>query len=331
MLQQTVVKAVVPYFGRWMSQLPDVPSLCRAGEQRVLLLWEGLGYYSRARNIMRAARIMKERHGGEVPDSYKELVALPGIGDYTASAILSIGYGRPFPAVEANVRRLAQRMFLWEVWTREREREIKAVLAGLLPLERPGGLNEALMELGQTVCIPRRPLCSSCPLSNSCRSRRRGVAERIPQRRRHGITSKETRLFLLVTDGKVWLERRNGGLLRGLWFFPGETGDGDGRKTARLPLSKTTNARFLGDLPLRTHHYTRYRERLRPSVFELESIIDSPLGNSLGNRDPGKWVALEELGRVPLPSVYRRIAGDLTNLLGRGEDSASRTASRPGC
>ena len=174
MLQQTRVTAVLPYFARFMEALPTVEALAAADEQQLMALWQGLGYYSRARNLQKAARVIVEEHGGVFPDTYEGLTALPGVGDYTAGAIASIAFGRPVPAVDGNVLRLAARLAGHD--GNVLEPKVRALfrrwMAEVIPHDRPGAFNQALMDLGAMVCLPNgEPLCGDCPARDFCAAR----------------------------------------------------------------------------------------------------------------------------------------------------------------
>ena len=222
MLQQTRVAAALPYFERFMEALPTVADLAACPPERLTKLWEGLGYYSRARNLQKAAQLVMERYGGALPADPVELEKLPGIGPYTAGAIASISFGRAVPAVDGNVLRVASRLFLDEgdvTAPAVRTRLTEAVQA-MQPPDRPGDYNQALMELGALVCAPGGPpQCGACPLSALCRARAAGCADRLPVK----APPKPRRVLkytvvLAVAEGRVLLCRRPArGLLAGLW------------------------------------------------------------------------------------------------------------------
>jgi|AGTN01.2.fsa_nt_gi A/G-specific adenine glycosylase len=225
MLQQTRVEAVLPYFHRFVEKLPDIPALAEVQESLLLKLWEGLGYYSRVRNMQKAARIIMERHGGKLPASYQHLLELPGIGEYTAGAIASIAYHIPVPAVDGNVLRVMARLLGCRAnITQPRVRKIlRGAVEAMLPGERPGDFNQGLMDLGAMVCLPHAsPRCSLCPLRAACVGHREESADRLPVKsppKPRAVQQKT--VLVLISQGKTLLRRRPAaGLLAGLWEFP---------------------------------------------------------------------------------------------------------------
>lgn len=225
MLQQTRVTFVLDYFERFMKALPALSDLAQVEEEELLKLWQGLGYYNRARNLKRAAQKIMTDYRGVFPDSYPAIRSLPGIGDYTAGAIASIAFGLPYPAVDGNVMRVAARIQCSEAPPESpaAKRELRERLLPVLPRDCPGEFNQALMELGATVCLPNgAPLCHRCPLSSLCLANLRGLTAEYPRKFPPVRRSVETRLvFLLFHDGQVALRKRpEHGLLAGLWEFP---------------------------------------------------------------------------------------------------------------
>ena len=225
MLQQTRVEAVRSYFDRWMQALPDIPALAAADEAVYMKLWEGLGYYSRVRNLHRAAVEVCEQYGGELPADYARLLALPGVGEYTAGAVASIAFGLPAPAVDGNVLRVAARLDndLTPITDAGYKRQTRARFAALMPADRPGDLNQALMELGATVCLPNgAPRCADCPLQHLCLGCHHGNAAMLPVRAAKKARRVENRTVLLARCGPlVGIRRRPAkGLLAGLWELP---------------------------------------------------------------------------------------------------------------
>ena len=225
MLQQTRVAAVIPYYQRWMEALPTAEALAAADGERLMKLWQGLGYYSRARNLQKAARMIAENWGGRFPERYEELLKLPGVGDYTAGAIASIAFGQPVPAVDGNVLRLAARIAniqedIMDAGTRKTLREL---MKDIMPQDRPGEYNQALMDLGAVVCLPNgEPECGRCPLANLCEANRLGIQESLPVRARKARRRvEEMTVYLMVRGGEIALRQRpEKGLLAGLWEFP---------------------------------------------------------------------------------------------------------------
>jgi A/G-specific adenine glycosylase len=220
MSQQTRIDTVVPYFQRWMERFPDVHSLADAPVDDVLKLWEGLGYYSRARNLHSAARVVRERHGGALPSTSSELRDLPGVGDYTAGAVSSIAFGEAAPAVDGNVRRVLARLLNEADPSPSR---LRSAAQQLVPPQRPGDFNQALMELGATVCTPRSPRCGTCPIAPHCAARRLGTQHEVPaRRRRQPIPTYDIATVVLRSAERMLLLRRPPtGLLAGMWHFPG--------------------------------------------------------------------------------------------------------------
>lgn len=221
MLQQTRVETAIPYYRRWLERFPTLEALADADGEDVLAAWSGLGYYHRARNLHRAACVVRDRHGGDLPTEAAALRELPGIGPYTAGAVASIAFGRREAAIDGNARRVLARLFDLARPTRV---ELAGLAAALVPSDRPGDFNQALMDIGATICRPRRPSCGACPLSALCLARRRGTVHERPEPR-PGRTVPELQVgtaILISPEGRVLLARRpEDGLLGGMWEFPG--------------------------------------------------------------------------------------------------------------
>ena len=228
MLQQTRIEAVLGYYKRFLDALPDLSSLANCGEDRLLKLWEGLGYYSRARNLQKAAKIIMDQ-GGVFPNRYEELRALPGIGDYTAGAIASISFGLPCPAVDGNVLRVVSRVCNWEapVTRPESKRALCEALKSVYPVDQAGEFTQALMEIGEVLCIPNGiPNCEACPLRELCLSRKGEKWKLLPVKEaKKPRRIEEKTVFLLHCGDRIALRKRDDrGLLAGLWEFPNEPG-----------------------------------------------------------------------------------------------------------
>ncbi len=233
MLQQTRIEAVIPYYYRFLAELPDLPALAAVPEERLLKLWEGLGYYSRARNLKKAAQLVMDEYGGVLPRRAEELRRLPGVGDYTAGAIASIACGEPEPAVDGNVLRVVMRLTACDedVLSQKTKRRVTEELRAVYPRgEEAGLLTEGLMELGETVCLPNgAPLCESCPLCALCLAHRDGRESELPIRRAQKARRIEAKTVLLLRcGGRFALRRREEtGLLAGMWEFPSLPGRQD--------------------------------------------------------------------------------------------------------
>ena len=250
MLQQTRVEAVKPYFERFVAALPDVRALARADENTLMKLWEGLGYYSRARHLQSAARLICSDHGGEIPAHFDGLLALPGIGRYTAGAVASIAFGERRPAVDGNVLRVIMRLLACpaDILKESTKRAVEEALIARLP-ENAGDFNQALMELGALVCLPRGAArCPSCPLERLCLAKEANLQAELPQKTppKRRRTEKLT-IFLLSKNGKIALKKRpSQGLLAGLWGFPAMEGH-----LKKNEAAKTLQA--LGLIPAKLH------------------------------------------------------------------------------
>jgi A/G-specific adenine glycosylase len=220
MLQQTTVTAVIPYFERWMARFPTLEALAGAAEEEVLSLWQGLGYYTRARNLHRAARALREEAGGKVPRSVELLRLLPGVGDYTAAAIASFGFDAPVPLIDANIARVLARLRNWRkpVDDAAGRAFLREAAQQFLP-KRNGRLhNSALMELGALICIARKPRCYACPVRGDCLAQR---PESLPVRRsRAGVEAVSEARAFVFEQGKLWLELSSDPRWRGLWLLP---------------------------------------------------------------------------------------------------------------
>ncbi len=229
MLQQTRVEAVKPYFNRFMEELPDVRALAQVEEERLLKLWEGLGYYNRARNLKKAAQVMTEKYGGCPPDSFEELKKLPGIGSYTAGAIASIAYNIPVPAVDGNVLRVISRVLASQedILKQSVKRKMEEYLKEAMPKDRASAFNQGLIETGAIVCVPNgEPKCRECPLASVCLGRKQGLLDTIPYKAPKKPRKVEERTVLLLeAEDRIALEKRpDKGLLASLYQFPNVEG-----------------------------------------------------------------------------------------------------------
>jgi len=306
MLQQTRVETVEEYYEAWIRRFPDLEALAAADADDVLKAWEGLGYYRRARNLHRAARCVRERPDRSLPLSSAQLRELPGVGEYTAGAVASIAFGEAVAAVDGNVRRVLARLF--DV-ADPKPAWLRRAAAGLLEPERPGDWNQALMELGATVCTPRRPRCGPCPLSPWCEASKAGTQEDRPAPvARRAPPSVTFAVAVLHRDGQVLLQRRpEGGLLGGMWAFPETSVTSEAEVehaavsiAARLGSRRTAAPPEL--LPVCEHRFTHLSATYLPVLLEVASGDGVPADGSV------LWLSLTAPSRVALPVAQRRIA-----------------------
>jgi len=312
MLQQTRVETVVGYYDPWLRRFPTVDVLADADEDDVLKAWEGLGYYRRARNLHKAARVVRERHGGKIPHTSAELRSLPGVGEYTAGAVASIAFGEAVAAVDGNVRRVFARIFdvaaPRQSWLRDRATE-------LVDRDRPGDWNQALMELGATVCLPRSPKCPECPITEWCAARHAGTqADRPAPPKRRTIPSAEIGLAVFHRQGTVLLERRpEAGILAGMWAFPEFTlsrvaiearGPARAADAAVAELAASFGLRPVGArsaLPDIRHRFTHLDARYAPTALEVEGEVSR-------ERAPDtRWIRLDVEPDVAVPVAQKRV------------------------
>ena len=279
MLQQTRVEAVRGYFDRWMQALPDIPALAAAEEAVYIKLWEGLGYYSRVRNLHRAAAEVCAQYGGELPADYDKLLALPGVGDYTAGAVASIAFGIPVPAVDGNVLRVAARLDndFTPITDAKYKRQVRERFAALMPADRPGDLNQSLMELGATVCLPNgAPRCGDCPLQHLCLGFHHGNAATLPIRTAKKARRVENRTVLLVRCGtRVGITRRPAnGLLAGLWELPALEGHLSPAETRAALAAQGWQVQHLLSLRPAKHVFTHVEWHMNGYYVELTAQPD---------------------------------------------------------
>ena len=298
MLQQTQVKTVLPYYRRFMKTVPSIRSLDRTPVEKILALWSGLGYYKRARQLKRAARAITQHHGGQIPPDFAGLRALPGIGPYTAGAIMSIAFNQRYPALDGNARRVLSRLF-----GLADERKLHEIAARLVSPSSPGRFNQALMEIGATLCLPQRPCCPRCPVAGSCDALRFRRFQPRRSRTKRKIQKIEWPLVVLAREKKILLRRRShGALLGGLWELPG----GERRKGETLKAALRRYLNGLGDCAGHLsrigeiRHTITYRDIRAPLFFlacsKKQERIAAPHGE-------WRWVSISSLGQYPLSSL----------------------------
>ena len=311
MLQQTQMDRVVPFFTRFLARFPDPAALAAAPEEEVLKLWEGLGYYARARNLQAAARAMVREHGSRVPADPDALRGLPGVGPYTAAAVASIAHGQDAPLVDANVERVLARVFDVDesLATAAGKKKIAALAARLLPPGRARDFNQALMELGALVCA-KAPRCGDCPLREICEARRLGiVAERPVRAPRKAITPLTVCTGVLARGGRLFVQKRpTPGVWAGLWEFPGgmvEPGETPAEAVVREFREETELAvRVVEPLGLVRHGYTTYSVALH--CYRL-ALADGRAEPVLHAADECRWADAPDLARLAFPAGHRKL------------------------
>jgi A/G-specific adenine glycosylase len=328
MLQQTQVATVIPYFHRFLETFPTVTALADAPEELVLLHWAGLGYYRRAKQLHAAAKVVRDRWGGSFPRDYDSILALPGIGRYTAGAISSFAHDLRAPIVEANTQRLYARLLRLRGQLTERtiQNELWRFATDILPDRTGSGrLNQAVMELGSQVCTPKTPLCHECPLQNLCPTYAHSEQSEIPSPKPSKVYEDKVEVALLIRDsGSRYLLRRcqTGERWAGLWDFPRfDVTSAQSEDELMASASNQFSDRFGASVCLSgealqiKHGVTRYRISLRCFHASVEKFDDNPSEASNGEEGPDAvWCSVHRLNEVPLSSTGKRIAKHLAEM-----------------
>jgi A/G-specific adenine glycosylase len=308
MLQQTRVDTVIDYYNRFMECYPGINDLAAAQEDDVLKLWEGLGYYSRARNLLKAARVIVDRHGGSFPRTEKEALSLPGIGPYSAAAVLSMSYDMPLPSVDGNVLRVYCRLKALEenVMSPATVKKVRDALSTEIPLNRPGDFNESLMELGAVICAPTNPNCSQCPVKSFCLAHREGLVDNLPVRIKKDKITRHHYLvyYLMNSEQNALLIRKNpsSGLLGGLWAFPMiemSTVDPISEENAAERIRENWGITLIepSHKGLLKHIFTHKRWSM--DIFSAVTHTQAPEGY--------QWIPLSKISELAFPEVYQKV------------------------
>lgn len=308
MLQQTRVETVIPYYERFIREFPDIYALAEALEDKVVKCWEGLGYYSRVRNLHTAVKEVATAYGGKVPDNPREFRTLPGVGDYTAGAVMSIAYDLPVAAVDGNVLRVFSRLVAIHepVDMPLIKRGIAKLVKEMIPPGRAGDFNQALMELGALVCIPSNPRCDRCPIAQNCAGYQQGIAADLPNKRREKAPRKEMRVAGLLCQEDTFLivQRPGTGLLAGLWEFPGcevRNGETEPEALERLLLGWGLAVNGMEKFWDVSHTFSHIHWDV--GVYFVQWSVKMQ-----ENIQPNRaWVTLEQMKDYAFPRVFKKI------------------------
>lgn len=310
MLQQTQIGTVVDYYHRWLEKFPTVAALANADLDTVLKVWEGLGYYTRARNLQRAAREIVNDHAGRFPAAFESLKTLPGVGDYTAAALASIAFGEAVPLVDGNVLRVYSRLTCEpdNIRDAKTKSKVRQALSQYIPPDRPGDFNQALMDLGREICRPRQPRCQACPVQKLCCAHQQNRTDEFPVKSK----AKPTPTYHIVVgviyqNGKILIQRRPPkGLLGGLWEFPGgKIDDGETPENALLrEIEEETGleVKIGRQLTQLKHAYTHFKISLTCFICEYQSGTARPKAATAQ-----RWVKSEELRQFAFPKANQKI------------------------
>lgn len=310
MLHQTQVKTVLPYYRKFLKRFPSLRVLATSPLEAVLKIWQGMGYYARARHLHQAARVILSKHGEKLPEDFQSLTKLPGVGEYTAGAILSIAFGKPYPALDGNVKRVLARLFALEgdPGRAAALKHLRELARGLLPRDRPGDFNQALMELGALVCRPKDPACPSCPLKNLCGAKRLGHQNQIPPPLRRTPPKEVEVVSLFLTRGTKILLVQNPkeGLFGGLWGLPG--GDRRPGRGLTLSLQEALKERLgvsaKGLRKVANASATLTHRRISFHIFRATDLLGTPRPQAY---QACRWLKISQLSDLPLPKAQRRV------------------------
>jgi A/G-specific adenine glycosylase len=309
---------VIPYYHRFLKLFPTVVHLADADEQQVLKAWEGLGYYSRGRNLHQASRRIRDEFGGRIPLSQKDFRSLPGVGPYICAAVLSICAGQPLPVVDGNVLRVVSRFHMLEdeIDKGATRTAISRELADIIPASCPGDFNQAMMELGALVCTARRPLCLDCPLARDCLARKKGLQDQLPRRSaKRRVPTYRVSVAIIVRGNRIFIQKRpSSGHLGGLWEFPG--GKGQGRESVVETLNREcleelgVRLQVIKELQVVKHAYTHFKIELHPFICGLQENHIPRCADT-----DCRWVTLDELKDHPFPQANHKIFPELRRFL----------------
>ena len=305
MLQQTQVTTVVPYYERFLKRFPTIEALARSPLRQVLTLWSGLGYYRRAENLKKSARELMLNHCGRLPNNYDTLLSLPGIGDYTAGALMSIAFGQAYPALDGNARRVLGRIFRFR-----NQAELRELARQLVPKTRPAAFNQAVMELGATLCVPKMPRCLECPVALHCRARRNNAVAKLAAPHSQILKEVIWPLAIVRRNGKFLLRRRSGGgILAGLWEFPGGAVENETVRAALEQQLREVTGGLGRNRRIGALRHTITNKKIHAPIFLIDVVPHAEI--SLANSS-WRWVAPSSLHHYPVSSMTLKAAKLLT-------------------
>ena len=306
MLQQTQIKTVIPYFNRWVKEYPTSKSAANASLDKLLKLWEGLGYYRRCRNFHKALKIVEQKYEGEIPNNFDEFLTLPGVGEYTAGAVLSIAYQKCIPAIDGNVKRVMARILGIRNLTIKNQKRLKSNVQKLIPTTNPGNFNQALMELGALICTPINPSCEICPLSNYCKAYKYKEPALYPLKKK-----KKTKPHYIVVAGIIWRDdkffiqkRDENAMLGGLWEFPG--GKVENGESLEDALSREIKEEcnitpiIKKKVGFVKHSYSHFS-------ISLHCFNCTENGESINHSNKRTWITLKEVESFTFPKANHKI------------------------
>lgn len=308
MLQQTRVDTVIDYYTRFLQRFPTLQDLARAHLDEVLKLWEGLGYYSRAKNLHKTAGIIMERYQGVFPQTHREVLALPGIGEYTAGAIMSIAFNQPYPAVDGNVLRVMARLYRIEkdISLPAVKKEVETLLKEGFPAAHASDFTQAMMELGALVCLPGTPKCPNCPVQENCRAYAENLQHTLPLKQKKSPQKSIHRCIALIQEGdRVLMNKRpQEGLLGGLWEFPGIEG-----KNKKEFCRNFENQYGITVVP--EVHWMDARHVFSHLIWEMKVYQCTAAAPKLLKETGLQWITLEELNSIAIPGAFQKIKENL--------------------
>ena len=306
MLQQTQVETVIPYFKNWINKFPTIKTVADAEQESLLKMWEGLGYYSRCRNFHKAANIVVKTHNGKIPNNWEEFRALPGVGDYTASAVLSIAFKKPYPVIDGNVKRVMARILRFRNLTKRNIYRMKKCLIDIISKENPGDFNQSMMELGARICTPKNPKCGLCPVSFQCGAFLVGTPESYPL----PIKKKKPPHYEIVA-GLIWRgnkfyiqKRGQKGMLAGLWEFPGGKVEKDEslEDALRREIQEECGAKpkIIKKFGTINHAYTHFS-------ITFHGYHCSENGTPINDLEHSTWIEPGQISEFPFPKANHKL------------------------